>query len=255
MAWRYLLYRIKAVDDRGVQLPFVIDLLQNVLYVKQDYYAYKPIERLREQLIDTPKSISYIDYGAKGNGKEVTNKLSKIALTALKAPKYGQLLFRLANHFSPNNILELGTSLGLSTAYLAMANKNSKVITMEGAKAIAEVAQKNFKQLKLKNVKQIIGTFDEALTNTLRHVNQLDMVFIDGNHRQDATMRYFNACLNKMHNGTVLIVDDINWSDEMASAWEEIKAHKAVTLTIDLFELGIVFFEKAYTKEHFVIKY
>ena len=170
--------------------------------------------------------------------------------------KYGQFLFRLAYHFKPNTILELGTSLGITTSYLAFANQNSKVITIEGCTNISSEAKNCFQSLGLNNIETVVGNFDSVLSSRLKtQDSRFDFVFFDGNHKKKPTLNYFNQCLSHATNDSVFIFDDIHWSDEMEEAWEEIKSHPKVIVTIDLFFLGLVFFRKEQAKENFVLRF
>lgn len=202
------------------------------------------------------QTVGCIDLGA---GSHVQNKTSKsikeVVNSAAKPPKYAQLLFRLVDHFQPATILELGTSLGISSAYMAIANSKSKVTTIEGCEKIASVAKQNFKKSGLKNIEQIVGNFDEVLPEILKKTERLDFVFFDGNHRKEPTLNYFKQCLEKAVESSVFIFDDIYWSAEMKEAWQEIKKNERVTVSIDLFYMGIVFFRKEQVKEHFIIRY
>ena len=251
---KYIRYLFISVNEHRVHLPFVFDLLQDVIYVKADYYSYKLVEKQREKLLDSKQTVTFHDYGASANGL-VTKRVSSIASTSAKSPKYAQLLFRLVNYFQPKHILELGTSLGISTSYLAMANTNANVITIEGGKELVSIANDNFKELKLKNIKQVVGNFDDVLSSVVNDIPTLDFVFFDGNHQKAATLRYFETCFAKSNENSVFVFDDINWSDEMREAWEQIKNHNQVTITLDLFFMGVVFFKKGHAKQHFIIRF
>jgi predicted O-methyltransferase YrrM len=256
----YLKYRLRATSEHGVHSPFVYDLITKVIYNKTAYYSYKNIESLREQLLNSDKKINCIDLGAgskmiDSNGSSEIKKINHIVKYSAKPAKYSQLLFRLVNYFQPSQVIELGTSLGISTSYLASANSKINVITVEGCPAIAEIANKNFKQLGLKNIEQKIGNFDTLLPLLLNKMQQVDFIFFDGNHTKEATLNYFNQCLPKTHENSVFIFDDIYWSDEMKQAWTEIKNNAKVIVTVDLFFMGIVFFRKEQVKQHFVIKF
>jgi len=252
----YLKYRIKSVNEHGVHSPFVFDLLTQVLFNKTNFYSYATIESLRNKLVENNKLINHIDLGA---GSQINNKkqqkISQIALQAAKSEKYAQLLFRLVNYFQPKTILEFGTSLGISGAYLACGNIKSKLITMEGSPEIAAVAKQNFNALQLINIEQLVGNFDELLPTVMKENDKLDFVFFDGNHRKEATLKYFTQCLNNSHEHSVFVFDDIYWSEGMQEAWEEIKKHPKVTVTIDIFQMGMVFFRTEQVKQHFVVKY
>lgn len=249
---KYFKYYFSAKTKHGIHSPFVFDLATSVLENKNQFYDYEKIEKLRSKLLENTKEIFVTDLGAGKSGKR---RICDIAKQAEKSKKYGQLLFRLVNKFRPETILDLGTSLGITTLYLASANKQSKVITIEGCPETAKVAEKNFKKYDAKNIQQVIGNFDDVLVSVRAKHNQLDFVFFDGNHKKEPTLRYFTQCLQYINNDSVFVFDDIHWSDEMEEAWEEIKNHSEVTVTMDLFFLGIVFFRKEQSKEHFIVRF
>ncbi|MBX9782940.1 MAG: class I SAM-dependent methyltransferase [Chitinophagaceae bacterium] len=254
---KFLRYYLNASNGKGqgIHSPFVFQLVTKVLNDKTEYPSYKAIEQQRSLLLCNESIIEVDDFGA-GSVKGLKKKrvVQAIAASSLKPKKYAQLLFRLAQHFQSKEILELGTSLGITTSYLAIANPSAAVATMEGSAAIASIAQQTFQQLQLKNIEIITGNFDETLTSVSN--KQYDFIFIDGNHRKEPTLRYFNQLLGCMHNDSVLVFDDIHWSKEMEEAWEQIQLHPSVTLTIDLFFIGLVFFRKEQKeKEYFVIRF
>lgn len=254
--YNYLAYRFRSTNEHGIHSPFVYELLTNVIYTKTEYYTYQAIEELREKLLTSGEIIECTDLGAgslKNNRKK--RSIKQIARTALKSPKYAQLIFRLVNHFQPKQVLELGTSLGITTAYMASVNSKANIITIEGCKEITDVARQNFEQLELKNIEQLTGNFDVVLPLVLNEKEKLDFVFFDGNHRKGPTLNYFEQCLQKAQEDSVFIFDDIYWSAEMKEAWEEIKQNNRVTVSIDLFYMGIVFFRKEQAKQHFIIKF
>ncbi len=202
--------------------------------------------------------ITVQDYGAGSViDKKDQRSLASIAKNAVKPKKFGQLLFRMARHYQPAVILELGTSLGITTSYLSLARPTARIITLEGARSIAEVARNNFeKVLPLKNISVVEGNFENTLAAVLENEKEVDMAFIDGNHRREPTERYFQQLLAKTHNESILLFDDIHWSREMEEAWETIKSHPSVRGSIDLFFTGIILFRKEFKeKRHFVIRF
>jgi len=256
---KYSRYYITSGNGKGhgMHSPFVFEFITHVLNDNREYYCYSPIEMLRQQLHRDKTLVELQDFGA---GSRVhasyKRKISEIAASSLKQKKFAQLLFRMVNFYQPKNILELGTSLGITTAYLASANKDLPVFTMEGAGAVAAVAQKNFGKLQLENIKIVEGNFDETLSGLLNDLHGVDFAFIDGNHRKKPTVQYFEQLLPKLNEYSILIFDDVHWSGEMEEAWEYIKANDAVTLSIDLFFIGIVFFRKEQkVKQHFTIRF
>lgn len=252
----FIFHQLKAKTRHGTHSPFVYQLVDEVIYDSNPKSDYQAIEARRQQLITDDRAITILDLGA---GSHVNNnkqkKISEIAHNALKPPKLAQLLYRLAARFQPENIIELGTCLGVTTLYLQKAAPKAKVFTLEGSPEIAKAATDVFQQSGENNIELVVGNFDDTLTGVINKLPRLDFVFVDGNHQYEATLRYFNWCLPKVHEDTILIFDDIYWSEGMKQAWAEIKAHPQVTATIDLFWIGLVFFRKGQVKEDFLIRY
>lgn len=259
LAFKYLSYYFKASNGKGhgVHSPFVFDFITNVLNDKRHFYAYETVERVRESLLRNETVLTIEDFGA---GSTVTNskqrKIKSIAKSALKPKRFSQLMFRMVNYYNLETIVELGTSLGVTTSYLASANVEGKVYTFEGAKEVASVARKYFDKLELKNIEIIEGNFDLTLQPVLDKLGKVDLAFVDGNHRKEPTIAYFHQLLQKAAADSVFIFDDIHWSNGMEEAWREIQQHPSVTLTIDLFFIGLVFFRKEQkTAQHFSIRF
>lgn len=252
----YIKHRLKAKTRHGIHSPFVYNLVDKVIYDFKPRTDYQQIEQLRKSLLSDKREITITDLGAGSHINNNKKKLVKqLAKNALKPKKLAQLIYRISNDNKPKNIIELGTCLGLTTAYLAKASPEAKIISVEGCPQTAEIARENLKRLEIKNVNLLTGNFDTVLPSIINETDSLDFVFIDGNHRKEATLNYFNWCLSKVNNDTVLIFDDIYWSKGMEEAWEEIKNNPRVSLTIDLFWIGLVYFREGHTKEHFRIKF
>ena len=251
----YLLHRFKAKTRHGVHSPFVYRLIDKVIYDFQPKKVYAGIEALRKQLLNDKRSIQVIDLGAGSKvNNDQTKKIRDIARNALKPRRLAQLLYRLAADLKPLNIIELGTCLGITTVYLQNASPKAKVYSLEGSPETAAVALETFQKAGLTNIAEITGNFDDTLPGVIKELDQLDFVFVDGNHQRDATLKYFEWCLPKVHEDTMLIFDDIYWSEGMKEAWSVIKAHPRVTVTVDLFWIGLVFFKKGQAKEDFLVK-
>ncbi len=219
------------------------------------FAAYDAVEALRQQLLADNQGINVTDLGAGSHtGAGRRRRVAAIARTAAKPPHLAQLLFRLVNHFQPATVLELGTSLGLTTAYLALADRRRRVVTFEGCPNVAALARHNLDGLGIRNVALVAGNLDDTLAPTLANLPSVDFVFFDGNHRYAPTLRYFELCLARRTEASVFVLDDIHWSAEMERAWEAIKAHPAVTLTVDLFFVGLVFFRAKQPKQHFSLR-
>ncbi|WP_245319157.1 O-methyltransferase [Hymenobacter elongatus] len=237
--------------------PFVFGLYAHVIGHDGAFAAYAPIEARRRQLLQDPTTITVRDFGAgshTGAGRQ--RRLRDIARAAAKPRPFGQLLFRLVNHFQPRVILELGTSLGLTTAYLAAPSAQAHIVTFEGCPQTAAVARHTFAQLALTNIQVVEGNLDETLVPALAALpGPLDFAFFDGNHRYEPTVRYFEQCLPYRTDRSVFVLDDIHWSAEMEQAWTTIKAHPEVRLTIDMFFIGLVFFRQNQPKQHFTLRF
>ena len=252
LALKYLRYLFTAANGKGhgVHSPFVFDFITMVLNDKRRFYAFDAIEKIRTQLHSNHTLIEIQDFGAGSRvAKNNTRRVSDVAKGSLKPAKYSQLLFRMIDYYGPKQIMELGTSLGITTAYLASANPAAKVTTFEGSNAIAKIAGHNHQLLGLTNIDLIEGNFDKELPRWLAQNKKVDFAFIDGNHALKPTMAYFEALLDVVEDHSILVFDDIHWSKEMEEAWAQISAHPSVTLSIDLFFIGVVFFRKEFAQK------
>ncbi|POY35627.1 SAM-dependent methyltransferase [Solitalea longa] len=252
----YVKHLLTANTLHGTHSPFVYNLINNVIYDKSAQDVYDEIENQRKKLLADERVITITDLGAGSlysNNKQ--KKVKEVADKALKGPKWAQLIHRLAKWRQPKQILELGTCLGITTSYLAKANTNTPVISIEGCPQTAAIARQSIDSLNINNVSVKVGNFDDLLPEEVKISEQMAFVYFDGNHRKDATLNYFYACLEKADDDSLFIFDDIHWSKGMEEAWEEIKNHPRVTVTIDLYSIGLVFFKKGQEKEHFRIKY
>ena len=259
LGWLYFKYRLKALNGKGhgMHSPFVYTFIREVLNDKRKFYCYTGIEFIRRQLLADKNKIVVEDFGAGSKlNKTKERTISAIAYSSLKPRKYAQLLFRIVNYYQPKTIVELGTSLGITTSYLASGNTYATIYTFEGSKPVAAKAMENFNVLKLENIHLTEGNFDDTLPSKLLEIETVDFAFIDGNHRYEPTVQYFEQLLTKCTDQSIIILDDIHWSKEMEEAWDYVQKHPEVTTTIDLFFIGIVFLRKEFkNKQLFMIAY
>lgn len=258
IAGRYVKHVISMRSKFRIHSPFVYDLYKNVISDKSASPDFQTIENLRKDLLSRYRFIKKVDLGANAGELPFSQRFVRvkdIARNSSVSPRKGQFLYRLVKHFKPRTIIEMGTSFGVSTMYLAMGYRNSRVITMEGCPDTVSIASHNFNRLGLSNIEEVCGNFDEKLPDILKRLGNVDMVFLDGNHKKEATLRYFEMCLEHTHNNTILLFDDIHWSKGMKEAWENIREHPSVMVSIDLFAMGIVFFRKELSKEDFVLRF
>jgi predicted O-methyltransferase YrrM len=259
LAGKYLHYYLTAANGKGhgIHSPFAFDFVVSILNDRSSYPAYARVEGLRRRLLRDQTLLTIEDMGA-GSAYALTRSLSVAAVArhAAKPPRLGQLLFRIARHYQPATVVELGTSLGLSAAYLAAGASGGSVFTLEGAPAVAEAADRNLRSLGPLDVTVVTGDFDETLLPLLGRLPPVELAFVDGNHRCEPTLRYFDMLLRHAAPSAALIFDDIHWSDDMEAAWGEIRRDPRVYLTIDLFFIGIVFLRDEFkVKQDFIIRY
>lgn len=232
--------------------PFVYGLVTNCFNDKTKYPEYEILKSHRKALRSDTSMVEMKDFGQgsrvfKGNAR----KVSAVVKNAGMKKKRQKLLFRLAKYFKSETVLELGTSLGLGTVALSLSNEFSAIHTVEGCPNTLSKAQEYFEKFNLHNIQIHQELFSEFLENTS---TQFDLIFIDGDHNGERTLGYFNSLLKKVHNNSVIIFDDIYWSKDMTAAWQKIIANEKVTVSIDTFQWGLVFFRKEQSKQHFVIR-
>ncbi len=253
----YIRYLARARDEHSLHSPFLFALYTRIVRADNRSDAvFKPIKALQKKLRANRQSITVTDFGA---GSKVNasrqRTIGDIARNSQKSARFGRLLFRLIRRFEAKNILDLGTSLGITTAYMAQAAQAGRVLTFEGCPQTAAVARQNFDELGIPNVEIVVGNLEETLAAQITQFPSIDFVFFDANHRYEPTIRYFEICLTKIHNDTVFVFDDIHWSDEMEQAWEYIKAHPSVSVTVDLFWIGLVFFRQEQPRQDFILRF
>lgn len=253
---QYLQYWLNAIDQYSLQTPFTYRFYNEVIVEGRDQAAFGEIEAIRSALLKNHAQIKVLDLGA-GSVVDPGNlrTISKIARFSLSSPKFSRFLFRLIGHFKPSNIVELGTSLGINTSYMAKASPGTTVYTLEGCPNIASLASEHFKQLHLENIKLIIGNIDDTLSGLLKQISAAEFVFFDANHTEAATLRYFDLCLQYRNGNSIFVFDDIHLSEDMHRAWEKIKTHPEVSLSMDIFDAGIVFFEKGLQPGHYTLTF
>lgn len=249
----YIKFLTKATNQHGVHSPFIYNFVTKCLYDQTKYPEYKVLNAYRNTLKESTTELEITDLGA---GSKVLNstkrKVSAMVKASSSSKKESKLLFRLAQYFNFNTILELGTSLAMGTYPLALANRTSEITTIEGCPNTSAFAKAKIDGLNIKNIQFIVDNFAEGIPK-LKEENY-DFIYFDGHHNKDATIQYFEALLPKIHNDTVFLFDDIYWSKGMTEAWEYIKNNKSVKVTVDCFHLGFVFFRREQVKEHFKIR-
>lgn len=244
MIGAFLSYYWRAKTKRKIKDPFVRELIEEVINDDRQFYHFQWLEILRNNLRQNQTMLEVKDLGAGSRKNNAPQRsIASIAKTAVSPKWQTQFLFRLIYFLQPKTKLELGTSLGISTLYQHFANPSASMYTLEGSSAILASAKEIFKQMNVNTIHTVLGNFDKTLPPTLKKIQKLDYAFIDGNHKKEATLNYFEQCLEYAHEDTVLVFDDIHWSKDMEAAWKTITQHPKVNLSIDLFFAGLVFFK------------
>jgi predicted O-methyltransferase YrrM len=251
----YLKFLWNSKNEHAVHSPFVFNLITKCFYDKKSKPEYAVLKNYRNSLLANKNTIKVTDFGAGSKVfKSNTRQISKIAKTAGISQKRAELLFRITNYFQPSTILEIGTSLGLATSALALGNPKSFIATLEGCPNTMAIAKNQLQVLNVKNVECITTEFNSFLEACNLKSVIYNLIYFDGNHSKAATLGYFELLLPTITNDIIWIFDDIHWSPEMEEAWKIIQKHPKVTVTIDTFQWGLVFFRREQPKEHFVIR-
>ncbi|HLO74791.1 MAG TPA: class I SAM-dependent methyltransferase [Flavobacterium sp.] len=252
----YLKFLFHSKNEHGIHSPFVFDLVTKCFYDNTKYSEYKTLKSYRKSLLENKNTIEVTDFGAGSRVfKSNVRAISKIAQTAGITPKNAELLFRIVRYFQPKSVLEIGTSLGLATSALSLANENTKIITLEGCTNTQKQAQVQLQKQNsnFQNIEFVTTEFSNYFKNCPLNTEHCQLIYFDGNHSKKATLEYFEALLPTVSNDSVWIFDDIHWSTDMEDVWKIIKNHPKVSVTIDTFQWGIVFFRAEQKKEHFII--
>jgi predicted O-methyltransferase YrrM len=253
LAWKFLVYLLTSSNGKGhgVHSPFVFDFIVNVLRGKnEDAQAFKQIEAKRKLFEQSNLVLDVLDLGAgSSSGKQNQRMVSSIAKRAAKPCRFARLFYRIITYYQIDSVLELGTSLGLTTRYLSIAAPQYGVISIEGAPAIAHFTSKCLTEEGFCNTTILTGDFNDHLPTALASMKGRKLVFFDGNHQYQPTIDYFQAALGVISEADILIFDDIHWSKDMEKAWSEIRNNEKVSCTIDLFFIGIVFFRKEFKEK------
>ena len=250
---KYIKFWLKSTNQHGVHSPFVYDLITKCFYDKTHRSEYKNLLNYRKELLNTKTSIAITDLGAGSQVMKTQTRVVKhIASHAGSTVFRSKLLLRLVDYFKFEHILELGTSLGIATYAMHLGNPKASITTIEGCPNTTRFTRKKLIQNSASHISLLNGDFGTVIP--LLEQNSFDFIYIDGNHQKEATIHYFESLLNKAHQNTVFVFDDIYWSKGMTEAWETIKQHPKVTVSIDTFFWGFIFLRTELQKEHFTIR-
>jgi len=254
---KYILYRLSAKHRKGhgIHSPFIFKLITEVFNKKTTDTKLNEVYKVYDRYIKSKRFLNYKEMGAGSCYKSIYKaRIGKIIRSSSVNKKYGRLIYHLVSYFECENMLELGTSVGISAAFISQANLNAHFTSIEGVPEKTEIAKEIANELR-QNTRFVTGDFNQKLGAVLNHYPKIDFIYFDGNHTKDATLKYFELCLSKCHNYSVFVFDDIHWSREMEESWKMIKEHQKVRVSVDLFRLGLIFFKKELSKEHYIVKF
>ena len=252
----YLHYWLHASNEHSLQAPFIYRLYREVIKRDSHHPAFDDIEATRQSFLRSSDTITMEDMGAPTQVSSRPDRtVRSIARHSLSSPKFSRLLYRLTTDQQSEYIIELGTSLGINTLYLSLARSSAQVYTLEGIPAIADRAEQAFHHLKRTNIQLIRGNIDRTLSDALTQVPRVDLAYLDANHRYEPTVRYFEQLAAKTNDYSIIVVDDIYWSSDMRRAWQYIKQHPSVTLSLDIFDAGIVFFLPLTVRQEYTLEF
>ncbi|MFN5460428.1 MAG: O-methyltransferase [Bacteroidota bacterium] len=253
----YLNYLRSSKNAHALHSPFIYDLYTQVILNDENFYAFEKINEIRSKILKDETTIEFKEFGAGSRTLSGSKRVvSQIARNGITKEKYARLLFRIINHYKYKEIIEIGTSVGLTTLYLASPSSRAKIFSFEGNDSLINYAKNISITYGAENIEYIPGNFDISLLEFIEKSGPIDLIFFDGNHRKKPTLNYFELALKRKHNNSIFIFDDIYWSKEMTEAWSEIKANPEVTIAIDLFQFGLVFFrQENKIKEDLVLRF
>lgn len=256
MMREWFFYWLYAIDRHSLQSPFIYNFFDRYIRNKSGNAIYA-IEKLKKELKRNQSEIIVEDFGAGSiANNQLKRKVSYIAKTSSSNSRFSVLLHDIIQIYQFTNVLELGTSLGFNTLYMASAEVNKlQIHTIEGSKEIADIAAENFLKLGAININLHVGNIDNLLSAVISKMPQIDLAYLDANHTFDATISYFEIISPKLHEDSIVFVDDIHWSPEMKKAWQSLQNHSIVTHSVDIFDAGILFFKKSLRKKHFILEF
>lgn len=254
-ASQFARYLLKAQTAHGIHSPFVYDFVTQIIYAEKQYYAYEELEKWRNAVLSDPRSLQIRDFGASSVHEPVTEQVGERAKRIGLPLKYLKLLYKMVTRYNRKHILELGTGFGITAGYLSKAASSAHITTVEGCPQTADVARENLTKIGADNVALRCSEFDAALKEIEAAKSRFDMIFIDGNHREKATLDYFERLIPYSAPDAIFIFDDIYWSPGMTRAWDRVKENPNVRVTVDLYRLGVVFMNPDLSKQHFRILY
>lgn len=249
---KYIAYKFQHINEYHIHSPFVFHFYTQIIKDKTRYQVYKDVANLKNKLKKDPRKIKITDYGS-GQYKTYRS-ISDILTKSSQWDKFAHLLYRMMRHYQYEEFIELGCSFGLTSIYLALGNPKGHGYTVDACEASLKIAIENMQLTHVDNVKIIHAEFESVFDNLLDNMKNNTLIYIDGNHHYQPTLKYFKMILKYKHKLPVVVFDDIYHSKEMEKAWHEIIANPFVSISFNLYKLGIIYFNDSFSKQDFILK-
>ena len=252
---QYLQFYWKAGNAYSIHSPFVYTLYCEVLKPKSFVVNSNLllVQNLLRQLFSSKESFSAHDTGEPSRTRKALT-IGEKARSVSQDIKGGQILYRLVKKFQPEVIVEMGTGAGASSLYMSCASPASRIYTVEGNASMALIAKDLFQKFEHANIQLLEGRFHDVLPSLLSSLNGFDMAFIDGDHKGESLMKYFETLLPYISETSILVLHDIYWSNDMLETWKKLVSRPEVHVSVDVFHFGLLFFNKAQPKQHFELR-
>ncbi|MCF8236593.1 MAG: class I SAM-dependent methyltransferase [Saprospiraceae bacterium] len=233
-------YYWQARTAYSMHSPLLYSFCREVLDDRRSFYAFEEIEIWRYHLLHESSELHVVDLGAGGQDALDQNRIvSSIAKTSLSPPWKCRYLFRMVLWWKPDLLLEFGTSLGVSTAYLAAASIHTPLITVDGSDSHLQLARKGWNKLGLDHIEEWNLSFQQAIQRIPWDQHGRILIYLDGDHRPARVLEILQTIQEKTRHPFLVIIDDIRWSDDMWAGWQEWRSAFQSGAWLDLYQVGI----------------
>jgi predicted O-methyltransferase YrrM len=252
-------FMLDAAYNKKINNNYLRSFVDNIILNNSINPEFDIIEKEREHLRTKGGLLEVTDFSSKKKGRKPyiteVRKISDIVKNESCKPKVASLLFTIIQHTNSTHILELGTSFGISTAYMSFANPKAYITSIEGCYGLSDMASQLFKKLKLDNILIENGNIDFLLPGIVSNINKLDLVFFDIFRNKSTLIQYFDTCTSLIHENSIFVINNIHESKEMKEGWNTIINKPNVRGSIELYECGIIFFKDSLNGDHIKLSY
>ncbi|MDD2435944.1 MAG: SAM-dependent methyltransferase [Massilibacteroides sp.] len=229
-----LLYRkIRYRKGHGVHSPFVFNFITKVIDERAAYYCLKDIELTRKKFFYENEPFHKWEI----------------------RPKYGALLMRISNYLKPQNLLLIGSDLSFSALYSSSYASTTRCVVLEEKTEIAAFSRSVIEKHRAKNILLKEGVYQKTVSEVLEHTDKLDFVYFGYPNDSALDIPVFECILPHLHEHSVLILRGIRKTKDRKEFWNRLCARPEVSVTIDVYELGIAFFNHKIHKKNYIVSF